>query len=199
MNMNSFYASCEAPLTDEASARFCAVETSPRTTSATFVRLQVFFQAEDGIRDGHVTGVQTCALPICGAARLAPAGPAGHARPPQRGAPRPQGLQEHKPRTGVRCAGRTERGSDAVRRTNTPGSSRGCTDCGESSVSPKSPATAPPNSSPSSEGHRRSFQSSPESSLMCATPHIKVASKTCSEKMLETSIPLYYLAFRDRN
>src|SRR5215208_504224 len=28
-----------------------------------------FFQAEDGIRDGHVTGVQTCALPIFGAAR----------------------------------------------------------------------------------------------------------------------------------
>src|SRR5439155_9068737 len=28
-----------------------------------------FFQAEDGIRDGHVTGVQTCALPIsCSAA-----------------------------------------------------------------------------------------------------------------------------------
>src|SRR4051794_25331022 len=25
-----------------------------------------FFQAEDGIRDGRVTGVQTCALPICG-------------------------------------------------------------------------------------------------------------------------------------
>src|SRR5690625_6808754 len=24
------------------------------------------FQAEDGIRDGHVTGVQTCALPISG-------------------------------------------------------------------------------------------------------------------------------------
>src|SRR5690606_449657 len=24
------------------------------------------FQAEDGIRDFHVTGVQTCALPICG-------------------------------------------------------------------------------------------------------------------------------------
>src|SRR5690625_2333360 len=24
-----------------------------------------FFQAEDGIRVGHVTGVQTCALPIC--------------------------------------------------------------------------------------------------------------------------------------
>src|SRR6266508_6937066 len=28
-----------------------------------------FFQAEDGIRDGHVTGVQTCALPISGGAR----------------------------------------------------------------------------------------------------------------------------------
>src|SRR6266568_9671518 len=27
-----------------------------------------FFQAEDGIRDGTVTGVQTCALPICGPA-----------------------------------------------------------------------------------------------------------------------------------
>src|SRR5207245_7053077 len=25
-----------------------------------------FFQAEDGIRDATVTGVQTCALPICG-------------------------------------------------------------------------------------------------------------------------------------
>src|SRR6266487_133718 len=28
-----------------------------------------FFQAEDGIRDGRVTGVQTCALPISGTAR----------------------------------------------------------------------------------------------------------------------------------
>src|SRR5690606_41972123 len=27
-----------------------------------------FFQAEDGIRDFHVTGVQTCALPILGGA-----------------------------------------------------------------------------------------------------------------------------------
>src|SRR5271166_5670663 len=27
-------------------------------------RIFFFFQAEDGIRDGHVTGVQTCALPI---------------------------------------------------------------------------------------------------------------------------------------
>src|SRR5690606_39483005 len=31
-----------------------------------------FFQAEDGIRDFHVTGVQTCALPILDVARKAP-------------------------------------------------------------------------------------------------------------------------------
>src|SRR2546426_8528788 len=31
-----------------------------------------FFQAEDGIRDYKVTGVQTCALPICGAATHSP-------------------------------------------------------------------------------------------------------------------------------
>src|SRR5204863_2769663 len=35
-----------------------------------------FFQAEDGIRDLYVTGVQTCALPI-----LDLLGPLGHARP----------------------------------------------------------------------------------------------------------------------
>src|SRR2546430_17502151 len=29
-----------------------------------------FFQAEDGIRDLTVTGVQTCALPICGQGRV---------------------------------------------------------------------------------------------------------------------------------
>src|SRR5687767_15445817 len=29
-----------------------------------------FFQAEDGIRDKLVTGVQTCALPICPAGQL---------------------------------------------------------------------------------------------------------------------------------
>src|SRR5207237_7171627 len=32
-----------------------------------------FFQAEDGIRDSSVTGVQTCALPISPASRLAAA------------------------------------------------------------------------------------------------------------------------------
>src|SRR5437016_6943589 len=33
--------------------------------SASLLRFLFFFQAEDGIRDWSVTGVQTCALPIC--------------------------------------------------------------------------------------------------------------------------------------
>src|SRR5207253_3613741 len=76
-----------------------------------------FFQAEDGIRDGHVTGVQTCALPICrGASSRPPAalrggtwgGRAGAGRvrrpprPPRsrRGAPPPSGCRR---RPGWRC------------------------------------------------------------------------------------------------
>src|SRR5215510_13686230 len=44
-----------------------------------------FFQAEDGIRDGHVTGVQTCALPISpGTLAAAESGPAP---PDQRAVP----------------------------------------------------------------------------------------------------------------
>src|ERR1041384_8544787 len=35
-------------------------------TEDSYISLQlIFFQAEDGIRDKLVTGVQTCALPIC--------------------------------------------------------------------------------------------------------------------------------------
>src|SRR2546425_12592741 len=34
-------------------------------TSLVFLFFFFFFQAEDGIRDKLVTGVQTCALPIC--------------------------------------------------------------------------------------------------------------------------------------
>src|SRR5437870_12349215 len=48
-----------------------------------------FFQAEDGIRDGHVTGVQTCALPICSLAAppaSEPARPARESPPASRGA-----------------------------------------------------------------------------------------------------------------
>src|SRR5256886_12824265 len=40
-----------------------------------------FFQAEDGIRDLTVTGVQTCALPISGSLKLDRGGRA-HTRPP---------------------------------------------------------------------------------------------------------------------
>src|SRR5689334_23736355 len=36
-----------------------------------FMVLSFFFQAEDGIRDGTVTGVQTCALPILARGGLA--------------------------------------------------------------------------------------------------------------------------------
>src|SRR5690606_41136124 len=38
--------------------------------------LVFFFQAEDGIRDFHVTGVQTCALPISAPRRKPPPSPA---------------------------------------------------------------------------------------------------------------------------
>src|SRR5690348_17370669 len=43
-----------------------------------------FFQAEDGIRDGRVTGVQTCALPIFGSMRTIsfPFGTATQSAPP---------------------------------------------------------------------------------------------------------------------
>src|SRR5690625_6905057 len=36
----------------------------PNLCNGASVPVFFFFQAEDGIRDGHVTGVQTCALPI---------------------------------------------------------------------------------------------------------------------------------------
>src|SRR5699024_5937336 len=38
-----------------------------------------FFQAEDGIRDRNVTGVQTCALPICGHSGSGPSRAPAHA------------------------------------------------------------------------------------------------------------------------
>src|SRR5207245_3694398 len=46
------------------------------TVAAAFLCV-FFFQAEDGIRDATVTGVQTCALPIS----PPPRPPAGHGRP----------------------------------------------------------------------------------------------------------------------
>src|SRR5258707_8106502 len=46
------------------------MESSPPTLSR---RTSIFFQAEDGIRDIGVTGVQTCALPISPHLRTQPA------------------------------------------------------------------------------------------------------------------------------
>src|SRR5690625_1045616 len=43
-----------------------AVSSSVTTWTSDAVSRHFFFQAEDGIRGGHVTGVQTCALPISG-------------------------------------------------------------------------------------------------------------------------------------
>src|SRR5256886_12555108 len=42
------------------------VQIGDSVTVAPQMTLSVFVQAEDGIRDLTVTGVQTCALPICG-------------------------------------------------------------------------------------------------------------------------------------
>src|SRR5690606_40413885 len=52
----------------------CGIWTLLQSFRLVFLYLAVFFffffQAEDGIRDFHVTGVQTCALPICQSLRL---------------------------------------------------------------------------------------------------------------------------------
>src|SRR5260370_14565642 len=47
------------------------------TCTRSVLCLFFFFQAEDGIRDSSVTGVQTCALPIFALAELAHRGPGG--------------------------------------------------------------------------------------------------------------------------
>src|SRR2546430_14293391 len=49
-----------------------------------------FFQAEDGIRDLTVTGVQTCALPIC-CPRPSPSGLSRRRQRPARAPPTPSG------------------------------------------------------------------------------------------------------------
>src|SRR5215208_7436243 len=59
-----------------------------------------FFQAEDGIRDGHVTGVQTCALPI--SARCTPWRCSRRPRPPSPRAP----PRSEERRVGKECRSR---------------------------------------------------------------------------------------------
>src|SRR5256885_6131965 len=45
---------------------FVRISEQHRRTCIATTHLSFFFQAEDGIRDYKVTGVQTCALPISG-------------------------------------------------------------------------------------------------------------------------------------
>src|SRR5690348_18093823 len=67
-----------------------------------------FFQAEDGIRDGRVTGVQTCALPILDAARLVWTGRAVEAADIYAGAsPREEATARLFAAEQLRAAGRT--------------------------------------------------------------------------------------------
>src|SRR6266498_4704325 len=91
-----------------------------------------FFQAEDGIRDADVTGVQTCALPICGrdarARRRAPPGPGGRPRRGRtpRAADRPGGADQRAQARGVgpsRPAPRGSAGERAGDRGAQPGAS----------------------------------------------------------------------------
>src|SRR5699024_11770006 len=66
-----------------------------------------FFQAEDGIRDRNVTGVQTCALPIfpCRPGRRTsrPRCPAARRWPWWSSWRGPPGHRRNRPRTGTRC------------------------------------------------------------------------------------------------
>src|SRR2546430_3852629 len=97
-----------------------------RTESCAGTVVLLFFQAEDGIRDLTVTGVQTCALPISsrpyrrGAAGVradragarAPhrEGETGFPEAPDRRADRPERLRVRRPRLFAPTAGRTRRG-----------------------------------------------------------------------------------------
>src|SRR5688500_19688054 len=78
-----------------------------------------FFQAEDGIRDYKVTGVQTCALPICASTRgpvfscqktVASSTPARSNRPTSRtgrlGAWVTSAARSEERRVGKECRGR---------------------------------------------------------------------------------------------
>src|SRR5215203_6908130 len=69
-----------------------------------------FFQAEDGIRDIGVTGVQTCALPISGSTRLGRSSPGSvsraRARVTRRPSPRSSPRSSEERRVGKECRSR---------------------------------------------------------------------------------------------
>src|SRR5256885_8269577 len=88
------------------------------SVESSMARLCFFFQAEDGIRDYKVTGVQTCALPIFGqhgehaAGRRLPVRQQGDLRrragDSRHGAPvsAPAGLRSEERRVGKECRSR---------------------------------------------------------------------------------------------
>src|SRR5690606_39445666 len=55
----------------------CGLRCLSLTCSLTTLVCFFFFQAEDGIRDFHVTGVQTCALPIYWTSPITESDPSG--------------------------------------------------------------------------------------------------------------------------
>src|SRR5256885_138354 len=77
-------------------------------TAAPVISFFFFFQAEDGIRDYKVTGVQTCALPISLVAQLGQRGHAGQ-RLQALGGAHGQGLElarSEERRVGKECRSR---------------------------------------------------------------------------------------------
>src|ERR1017187_7566393 len=61
-------------LPDNVDLVFIGAFTEAAHTAYALSNFFLFFQAEDGIRDTSVTGVQTCALPICPSAMRLPGG-----------------------------------------------------------------------------------------------------------------------------
>src|SRR2546421_9445349 len=105
-----------------------------RMESAPLLGSVFFFQAEDGIRDLIVTGVQTCALPISPPARPAPLRiRLGHRSGAVRAAPRRgpgRGRPQRKPpaRRRLRPAPLPLAGGSEERRVGEEGRSRGAPD-----------------------------------------------------------------------
>src|SRR5690554_7653703 len=71
--------------------RECAV------SKASGCDVSFFFQAEDGIRDADVTGVQTCALPISSNACLARKCPTASSKPRRKGCSSACSEDDHEP------------------------------------------------------------------------------------------------------
>src|SRR5690606_40292888 len=69
-----------------------------------------FFQAEDGIRDFHVTGVQTCALPIL--PPMLPRTPTAPMRNATRMSPTPRRCSDHDATTAVGRTTKSDRSEE---------------------------------------------------------------------------------------